>query len=674
MFERHLETNEYLRIPVSGNKYSININGQIKNSDETLVKTTFDSNGDLVAWMYLWNGWNNYKVAILIAHVFKPTFIPFMHWDKLTVLFLDGDKRNIHPSNLVWKFPIGLESNKYPGYAFIPCFSKYVINKEGVLLNYKTGKEIVFSIVKKGYRRTSVMTDLNSPFTIGRHRLLCLAWLDYPVNVDAMHVNHINGIPGNDDINNLEWITPKGNVYHALRAGLRIDGKEVLVRNVKTGIITSYYTEEDARKALGFRKGAIRMVTNMPLAKRKHYKGYDIRLAREGELWDDLDTNKHADVLESATGKSGKEDPFALGLRDDSIKVTTRNVKTGIINEYYSLSACARALAISVSAVKARLDNNKNIIYNGYIQLKYTDDLEDWSEVTDNDLTKYATLIDPSILIRNVKTGIVTKYDTIALCGKAIGIKCDTLYRYLYDFDQRLLPGYFQIKKDDASAWRDPIDIDKEHNEAIHGIAVLSRHIDSGKITEYVSARQCAIELGLSEMTIAMRLRDKLQKVYPGNLQFKRKFDNTPWREVIDASNELKNRNYPKLVYVRDVFTNKEYSFTSIVEASTTLGIPTNALRINKYNRPYKKYEVKFDDTPWPNHSAEDLKMFELAISENTPFKGRGFRLTDVVTGEEKLYISRKKLAEDFNISIHYVSELAIDNLIYKNKWRFSYY
>lgn len=41
-----------------------------------------------------------------------------------------------------------------------------------------------------------------------RHRLLCITFKPIP-NSDEMQVDHINGIPGDDRLDNLEWVTGK---------------------------------------------------------------------------------------------------------------------------------------------------------------------------------------------------------------------------------------------------------------------------------------------------------------------------------------------------------------------------------------------------------------------------------------------------------------------------------
>lgn len=675
--KRYIESEELTTIPMSAGIYQIDVTGKIIEQGRREVPTTLDENGDVIAEMFYSKGWGKYRVAILIALTFKPISIPFNRWDELDVLFVDENRSNIHPSNLVWKFPVGMESHANPGYAFIPGFTKYCINKEGSLRNVIKGTEIKGTVIDSGRTKFTLIPDIGPQTTMEKQRLLCLAWKELPLNVEKFHVANINGDIEDISLDNLEWVKFNAMLNRRERIPVFPAAKEIFARSVETGKITSYYTEAAACKALGMYRGAIRMVTNIPKDKRKQYNGYDIRLAREGNLWDDTDIKKHADVIKSAKWKTGDEDPYSRKTRDDGRKVESFNVRTYEVKQYFSLADCARDIGMCIPAIHAHLAKPMSAILPGYVLIRESKgEVGGWRKVYNDEIEAFEHLRVNAVLVRDVRTGAVTVYDTTREAADALGLDMHQLRYRLSVEGQPVWPGYIQLQRQmGVEEWRVVEDIEAENDDAVHGRAVLCKNVQTGEITEYPSARSCAFALGLSELTVAVRLRNSDQKVYGGGLQFKKKSDPAPWRDVASVEDEMVKLTKP--VKVKDIFTGQVWEFPSIREASATLRFPlhvlgykTNVLTMH----PYLNYAFRFDDTPWKEYSERDLKLFKQAVDEGKALRGRGFILTDIVTGEEKLYTSRKHLQKEFGLTPTYINVLAMTSGILRNQWRIKYY
>jgi len=81
------------------------------------------------------------------------------------------------------------------------------------------------------------------------HQLVALAFIPNPKG--CWEVNHKNFVRADNSIENLEWVTRKENVQHALAAGRRVrPEKRVRGINLRTGKILVFESQIAAEKAL----------------------------------------------------------------------------------------------------------------------------------------------------------------------------------------------------------------------------------------------------------------------------------------------------------------------------------------------------------------------------------------------------------------------------------------
>lgn len=91
------------------------------------------------------------------------------------------------------------------------------------------------------------------------HRLVAEAFLGEPKE-GQIWVNHINGNPRDNRVENLEWCTPGENIAHGYRSNGRLNYncQKVFATNENGEIIWEFKSMADAAKHVGVTPGAIR--------------------------------------------------------------------------------------------------------------------------------------------------------------------------------------------------------------------------------------------------------------------------------------------------------------------------------------------------------------------------------------------------------------------------------
>lgn len=128
----------------------------------------------------------------------------------------------------------------------IPNFEDYEINPKGVVRDRYTKKEIIPVPGNKGYFYTKLLER-----RIVTHRLLAFAFIPNPNPEKYTIINHIDGNPSNNSIDNLEWCDYRHNNQQAIYQGLKSDSIDCLVRDFDTGIVYDFPSTAEAKRFMG---------------------------------------------------------------------------------------------------------------------------------------------------------------------------------------------------------------------------------------------------------------------------------------------------------------------------------------------------------------------------------------------------------------------------------------
>lgn len=356
------------------------------------------------------------SVALLMAITFKPTNLPFKYWPLLEVGIVDGDDSNVHPGNLVWLYPEGgIECDELPGYNYVPGFTRYVINRVGNLCTVDGRAVESMEFDKLGYIWfTKLRPDVGDVSTMtGRHRLLALAWLKYTPDVDLLQVNHIDAVPGNDELDNLEWVTRQGNYLHAKQLELYPNHTPVLSRNVVTGEVLRYSCLSDCAKAHGLVGDAISYRVAQP--DQPVYSGYfQFKL--------EVDTNPWREV----------NDPDSeLRKTTSATPVKVLDLRSNEVSMFKSQTEAATSLGIYSATINLQLTNPNcyNRPFKGYL-FRFIDDGRPWPEFSarmrEIHVNRTGRVTKPVICL-NAESGEEVIYDSCKIASGELGIPYQTI-------------------------------------------------------------------------------------------------------------------------------------------------------------------------------------------------------------------------------------------------------
>ena len=390
------ETLKYL--PYSGRRYIVGKDGLVYNKDGSLIERKETEIGIVVELAWL-DGVRDYSVGMLVIVTFHPMYLPEHLWIEIEPLYLDEDPENNCSENLSYRFRCGLlEYEGVPDFYYIPHYTKYVIDRCGNMISAETGRDKSWFQVKPdllrnsrgGYWATRVINVPGISSVLLRHRALCLTFKPFE-SADTINliVNHKNGIPGDDDLDNLEWSTYAKNNQHAHDMGLT-GGRntKVLVKNLKTQGIASYNNTKAVAKAMGYSNTA-------PVRYRLRHKpdtlfeDYLQLKLDDGSDWPSVDMTQTPQKC--LVGEV----------------MAARNVFTGEITTFLSFDEGSRILGVDKQTIMIHIRDRQVMPFRGYNFGYYSEGME-WPEHSEWNLKVYKTYpVRPSdpIFLTDLTTG-----------------------------------------------------------------------------------------------------------------------------------------------------------------------------------------------------------------------------------------------------------------------------
>lgn len=417
--------NENRYLPYSGRRYIVSQYGTVARADGELVVSRKTSEGIAVKldWIF---GSKFYNVGLVVLVSFKTLTLPDHLWDRIEVLYMDGDSNNCMPTNLTYRFKDGpLEVQEYPGYFFVPFFTTYAIDVNGNLINVNTGRTLTWWVTKPngtrnstgGYSCCRVVTGVaGESKMLFRHRALCLTFKPYGGDVADRVVNHIDGAPSNDTLDNLEWSTYSDNNKHAYSLGLRPNAsRAVLMKNLKDGTILRFESISACARYLGNDYGTM----------------IRLRILNSSDkLFDDMLTFKFDDETPWPYIDVNTK-PTRCGGGGD---IVARNVFTGEKIIFTGSNAGEKLTGVYSGTIIAHVNSMLDIPVMGY-NFRYLSDVKfGWPNHTKRHLDIYRKhpLKAPNGVIKtDVTTGEETLFTSIREASSMTGISVGRIIDYI---------------------------------------------------------------------------------------------------------------------------------------------------------------------------------------------------------------------------------------------------
>ena len=352
---------KYKVLPNSNDRYLIRNDGSLVDLIDGSKSMPCNNNKLYLEWF---RGKDYYDLDLLLLIAGEGVTIPPENWDMIEI-------RKDSNNDMYYNYREPIEHPEHKGYYYIPYVRNCLIARNGDLFSLASLKKLKWYKTKPpknnvknithGYRINSVRGDYGEVVNVKRHRCIAFTFIPYSDNPKNLVVNHIDGVPGNDNVDNLEWCTRAENILHAYRTGLHPNKVvPVLVMTLSTNEVVRYESMTIASEKTGITYGLIyeRLHSNNG---KGHIDGYALKYD-DGSPW----------RINEIIRDWGRRPVVAFNVFDRKMHIFNDCVEMG---EF-----------VGSSNVNHTLFNGSKCPINGYLFAWYDKDLKPWPVFTEAQL------------------------------------------------------------------------------------------------------------------------------------------------------------------------------------------------------------------------------------------------------------------------------------------------
>ena len=406
-------------LPYCNDRYFLTKEGNILCNDQSFIEEEIIDDVKVVKLAWL-DGLVYYNLSSIICILKFKIQIPTKLWSQVEAIFEDKDPLNTHVDNVVaYRFKDGpIENIDFPGYFYIPYYTRYAVNYKGNLLSIETGKLNSWlpasgnkaKNITGGYLVGVARRDIGESRHISRHRAIGLTFIRYEKSPWKLVINHKDGIPGNDEWHNLEWITRAQNNQHAYDNNL-LPNKTIKVL-MKTLVDNKIYKFNSVADCARFIKRSHSFVL---VRLRKPEVVYSDGIIIKGD--DDTEWPAVPEKLKSISVKRS---------------VVARNVHTGTYHVFSNLDDAGRFCKCTGTTVFNHCATEKIEAIKGY-NFRFISKKTSWPNHSPRHLEIYSEnpVSSSGVIIYDEEGNVVKFYPSLQKAQVELGITMGTLIYYL---------------------------------------------------------------------------------------------------------------------------------------------------------------------------------------------------------------------------------------------------